>query len=277
LPESLVADCILPDGNRLHYHASGAGEPLLLLHGWGLSRAVFAEVEQRLARSCLCLSVDLPGHGGSPAPEEFSLEQLAAAVVACIDQLQLKQPILLGWSLGGLVAQAAALQLQDRLAGLILVSTTPRFVADRDWSHGLPALQLRALRRDLQRNFARSLGEFFQLMFVEDQVERQRFREIVRFAAGAGRLPDESSTLAGLELLQKADLRAQLPSLDQPTLVMHGEADRIIPVAAGRYLAAQIDGAEQALYPGVGHAPFLVSPEHFCRRVESFIHGLPRT
>jgi pimeloyl-[acyl-carrier protein] methyl ester esterase len=273
-----VAECILQDGTSLHYQISGVGgPPLLLLHGWGLSRAVFSEVEMWLARSCRCISIDLPGHGASSAPREFSLAQLAAAVVAFIDQLQLKQPVLLGWSLGGMVAQAVALRLRDRLAGLVLVSTTPRFVADQDWTHGLPALQLRALRRDLQRNFTRSLGEFFQLMMVDDRLSRQRFREIVRFAAGAGRLPEERSTLAGLDLLQQSDLRMQLASIKLPSLVVHGEADRIIPVGAGRYLAEQIDEAELELFPGAGHAPFFVAPERFCRRVESYFHGCHRT
>jgi len=272
-----MAECLLNDGTRLHYQATGSGQSLLLLHGWGMSRAVFSEVEERLAPSFRCLSIDLPGHGASPVTSGFSLENLVAAVGGFIRQLQLEKPILLGWSLGGIVAQKVALQGENPLAGLVLVSTTPRFVAGKEWQAGLPELQLRALRRDLRRNYARALGEFFQLMFAGAQLPRDRFREVVRFAAGAGRVPDETSALAGLELLQRSDLSRQLHKIDYPCLVVHGTADRIIPVEAGRYLAEQIAGSELELLPEAGHAPFLDRPEQFCERIERFIHGIPGT
>jgi len=179
---------------------------------------------------------------------------------------------LLGWSLGGQVAQLLASRRQVELAGLILVSTTPRFVAGADWPHGLPVLQLRALRRDLQRAYARTLGEFFKLMFSGEQLAPERFRAIVRFAAGAARLPDATAVLAGLELLRATDLRGQTVT-GLPCLVVHGEQDCIIPAGAGNYLAAHIPGAQLALFPAAGHAPFLTNPEQFCARLESFLHG----
>jgi len=267
-----MPDCQLPNGQRLHYRDSGCGPPLLLLHGWGMSSAVFDEVVVRLGTRVRCLCLDLPGHGGSPAAAEFTLESLAETVEALVGQLGLARPFLLGWSLGGQVAQLVASRRQVSLAGLILVATTPRFVAGPGWDHGLPELQLRALRRDLQRQYARTLGDFFQLMFTGEQQDPERFRNIVRFAAGAARLPDAETVLAGLELLQWNDLRDQL-AVESPCLVVHGEQDRIVPVAAGVYLAARIPAAELELVPAVGHAPFFSNPEQFCSRVESFLYG----
>jgi len=267
-----MPDCQLPNGQRLHYRDSGSGQPLLLLHGWGMSSAVFDEVSARLANRGRCLCLDLPGHGSSPATAEFTLESLAGMVEALVVQMDLVKPVLLGWSLGGQVAQLVATRRQVTLAGLILVATTPRFVAGADWEHGLPGLQLRALHRDLQRQYARTLGDFFQLMFAGEQLAPERFRRIVRFAAGAARLPDAATVLAGLELLQQNDLRDQL-AVEPPCLVVHGELDRIVPISAGAYLAARIPAAELALFPAVGHAPFFSDPEQFCDRVESFLYG----
>jgi len=267
-----MPECRLADGQVLHYRESGSGQPLLLLHGWGMSSAVFDEVATRLAQRTRCICLDLPGHGASQAAAELTLEGLAEAVEALIDELGLEQAVLLGWSLGGQVAQLLASRRQVELAGLILVSTTPRFVAGAGWPHGLPVVQLRALRRDLQRAYARTLGEFFKLMFASEQLAPERFRAIVRFAAGAARLPDEKAVLAGLELLQSTDLRGQL-AIELPCLVLHGELDRIIPAGAGNYLAAQISGAQLMLFPTAGHAPFLCHPEQFCARLESFLHG----
>lgn len=267
-----MPDCQLPNGQCLHYRDSGSGPTLLLLHGWGMSSAVFDEVSARLAHRVRCLCLDLPGHGSSPAAAEFTLESLAETVEALVVQLDLAQPFLLGWSLGGQVAQLVASRRQVPLAGLVLVSTTPRFVAGPDWEHGLPELQLRALRRDLQRHSARTLGDFFQLMFAGEQLDSERYRSIVRFAAGAARLPDVATVLAGLALLQRNDLRDRL-AVESPCLVVHGKLDRIIPVAAGAYLAARIPSAELALFPAAGHAPFFSNPEQFCSRIESFLYG----
>lgn len=269
-----MPECQLPEGRRLSYRDVGVGQPLLLLHGWGMSNAVFTEVETRLALRYRCLSVDFPGHGASAAGEVFSLDSLAVAVEELLQQLALSRPVLLGWSLGGMVAQLVAARSFSRLAGLVLVSSTPCFVACEGWQHGLPDLQLRALRRDLQRGYATALGGFFRQMFSADELPAERFRQIVRFAAGPGRLPDQAGVFAGLEILRQTDLRSLLPAISTPSLVVHGAADRIIPLAAGRFLAEYIAAAQLSVVPGVGHAPFLSQPETFCARLEGFIDEL---
>lgn len=269
-----MPECRLADGRLLFYREAGSGPPLLLLHGWGMSCAVFAELESRLARRYRCISVDFPGHGASPPAEPFTLASLADAVEGMLRQLDLPHPVLLGWSLGGMVAQLIAARDSSRLAGLVLISSSPCFIAGTDWAHGLPPLQLRALRRDLQRSCPKALGKFFRLMFSPDELPAERYRRIVRFAAGPERLPDPASVAAGLKILQQTDLRNQLSAISVPSLVIHGMADRIIPLDAGRFLGEQLVAAEFHALPDVGHAPFLSRPDAVCGQLEGFIDGL---
>lgn len=247
---------------RLFVQQAGSGRPLVLLHGWSMTGQVFAGLQEALP-GVQSLAIDLPGHGRSSSPENFSLESLGEPVVELFERRDLRGAVLLGWSLGGMLALALEPRLRSRLAGLVLVDTTPKFLAGSDWPHGLPAVRLRAMLRDLQRTYLKTMEDFFRLMFAPGEVEPLRIRAIARSITGAELLPLPAVAAAGLELLRQLDLRSALPAIGTPTLVVHGELDAIIPVGAGRELAERLPQARLELFPGCGHAPFLTRPEAF--------------
>jgi len=252
----------MPEPAGLHIHAAGSGPPLVLLHGWSMTGQVFAGL-QELLPGVQSLAVDLPGHGRSPAAESCDLAGLAASIVALFERRDLRGAVLLGWSLGGMLALALEPPLRSRLTRLVLVGTTPKFVSAPDWDHGLPATQVRVMQRDLRRQYLRTMEDFFRLMFAPGEVPPGEIRAIARRSTGAGFLPAPEVAAAGLELLQQLDLREQLPAVTTPTLVLHGDRDAIIPVGAGRALAERLPRADFELFPGCGHAPFLTRPEAF--------------
>ncbi len=263
----------LADGRRLAYRRSGEGPALILLHGWAMSALVFAEVMAELARDFTILAPDLRGHGDSDPGPGYGCDALAADLAEWIGALDLQEATLLGWSLGGEVALSliAKTDIQRRLRALVLVATTPRFVAAEDWTAGLPATQVRALARDLRRNYLKTMGDFFSLQFQGESLVPGRYQQILRFAVRAGRLPEPEVALAGLETLAAEDLRGLLPQLDLPTLVIHGGLDPIVLPAAGRFLAATIPEATLELWPDVGHAPFFSAPQRFCALLRNFL------
>jgi pimeloyl-[acyl-carrier protein] methyl ester esterase len=161
--------------------------------------------------------------------------------------------------------------LSGRLRRLILVGTTPRFTAAADWPAGLPELQVRAMARDLKRNYLKTMGDFFALQFAGEAMPRERYRRIVDFAVRGGGLPQPEVALAALETLRREDQRSALGKVEMPVLVQHGELDRITLPAAADYLAAQLPAARLDLLPGVGHAPFLSRPQEVCRRWRDFL------
>ncbi|NCO52098.1 MAG: alpha/beta fold hydrolase [Deltaproteobacteria bacterium] len=256
----------------MHWVEIGQGLPLVLLHGWSMSHAVFAELAACLQNDFRLVIPDLPGHGRS---ETVAPSTLSAMLTRLTDvfALELREPFaLLGWSLGGQLAQHWAVAEAARLRRLILLSTTPRFCAGNDWLHGLPVGALRLLRRNLQQAYFATLGHFFDEQFKTEALSPARRREILAFAVRPVGPPPLAQALESLDLLAQADLRPFSAHIQTPTLVIHGQDDVIIPHGAGDFLAAQIPGAQMLSLPATGHAPFLSHPEHLARSIRKFCY-----
>lgn len=263
--------CELPSGQKLAWREWGTGRPLVLLHGWSMSSAVFSEVATSLAADFRVLCPDLPGHGQSDVMSGWRLSALAAAVEHWTERLQLSNIALLGWSLGGQVALQIAANGQLQVNKLLLVATTPRFCQSDDWAHGLPPTQIKALDRNLVRAYEKTMGDFFNLQFVGENLPKERYRQILKFAVRCSKLPQTEVARDALRLLSRADLRPQLTTVSQPTLIMHGEVDQIIPLAAGEYLASHLPSAQLYHLPNIGHAPFFSSPGECLTRWRKFL------
>jgi len=260
----------MPEVGGLFFATSGSGPPLVLLHGWSMTGRVFSGLQEALP-GVQSFAVDLPGHGRSVAPAPFDLAGLASPVVELFERRDLRGAVLLGWSLGGMLALALEPRLRSRLAGLVLVGTTPKFVSGPDWEHGLPATRVRVMQRDLQRRYLATMEGFFRDMFAPGEVEPAQVRQIARRVAGAELLPPEAVAAGGLNLLKQLDLRPGLGTLTTPALVLHGEQDTIIPAGAGRVLAESLPQARLELFPDCGHAPFLTRPGAFAEALSSFL------
>jgi len=251
----------LHDGRKIAWRQWGEGPPLVLLHGWSMSSLVFSEVAPLLAEKYAVFCPDLPGHGGSDACDQYSLAGMAADVGEWAQQLALPPFSLLGWSLGGQLALQFALESPLQPDKVLLVATTPCFCQGDGWEHGLPLAQVKALVRNMGRCYEKTMGDFFQLQFVGEKLERQRYREIIGFAVRPGALPEKEQAKAVLEVLSQADLRSQVSQIQRPVHLLHGELDQIIPVSAGEFLAAALPYAQLQKMPDVGHAPFFSRPE----------------
>lgn len=255
---------------HLCWQESGDGPPLVLLHGWSMSHAVFSEIAELLANDFHLYIPDLPGHGASDSAESFNMDSFVRILVSWMEKLNFKQGNLLGWSLGGQVAMSIAAACPQLVKRLVLVSTTPLFCADDNWSNGLPQGELHALRRGVQRRYLATMGDFFDLQFKNENISEERRREILRFAVRPVGLPDPEVALLTLDLLGQEDLRPLLNRVEQQALVIHGENDRIIPVSAGRFLAEILKDAKLATLPGIGHAPFLSRPGQVAQLLRAF-------
>ena len=256
----------------LHVEDSGAGEPLVLLHGWGLNSRVWDSVIPTLARNFTVIRIDLPGHGASSWPPGFhDLASLAAVLAPALPS----RYSLLGWSLGGVAAIETALRQTERIDHLVLVSTTPRFLrmegagAD-DWPHGLAVAAVERFATLLETDYEATVREFLGLQAQGDEHARATLREL-RQKLLAGGQPRLEALRAGLDVLRSADVREQLPRLAVPTLVVAGQYDRMTPPGAARALAAAIPGARLELIARAGHAPFLSHAGEFCRSITAFL------
>ncbi len=260
----------LADGRQIAWSETGTGRPLVLVHGWAMSCSVFSEIRDLLSDEFRVLTPDLPGHGASDPCGDYSLCALAADLSGWLAALDLSELNLVGWSLGGQVLMQLAAS-QKTIRRLALVSTTPCFTGRAEWSAGLPAAQVRSMARNLRRNYEKTMGDFFALQFGQDEVSRERYREIVRFAVRGRHLPDPDVALAALETLATADQRDLPAQIEARALVMHGDTDAITPPEAGIFLGRSLPSARLSMLKGVGHAPFLSRPEEVAEQWREFL------
>ncbi len=234
---------------------------LVLLHGWGAHKRVWDELAARLGADWRVIAPDLPGLGGEPYTIERTVDQLAAASPA--------QCMVAGWSLGGQLALAWARRHPWQVTRLMLIASTPRFVSAPDWLHGMAPEVFAEFSASLQRDAGTTLRRFLLLQTQGDVRVRRVARQLAA-ALALQTLPDSTVLVETLRWLQATDLRATLPDITQPALVMHGEQDRIAPPAAGEYLAAHLPSARLVLLAGAAHVPFLSEPDAMCGLMSDF-------
>lgn len=250
----------------------GQGPELLLLHGWGLHGGVWDTLMPKLTPHLRVTRLDLPGHGRSrhlpmpPSLTELTLQTMAAVPPGAV---------VLGWSLGGLVALEAALRMPQRMRGLVLANTTPRFITAEDWPEAMPPQQLQEFAAGLGQDYKDTLQRFLSLQVRGDESARASLRQL-RDALFARGEPDTASLATGLAILEDSDLRNRLKDVSVPTLVLAGGYDRLTPPGAGEYLAGHIPGAQLEVLPKSAHAPFISHADAFVAALLGFVDDLDK-
>lgn len=266
--------------NGLYTEVRGSGPTLVLLHGWGLNVRVWDGLAAALCDRFRIITVDLPGHGRSPwLPERSSLTGQAAQVDEAIGAIS-EEHSLLGWSLGGQIAlQLVADQKSARTVSLVLIATTPRFVAGPDWPHGSAPERLAAQVAGLKTDYRQTVSDFLELQVRGSSAGAAALQQLraALFAHGMqpvlarnagesqwrsdpqcralGPLP--AALVRDLELLRDNDLRSLLADIDLPALVIAGQYDRVTHPAASRALAERLPNARYVEIRRAAHAPFL--------------------
>jgi pimeloyl-[acyl-carrier protein] methyl ester esterase len=251
----------------LYAQTTGAGPDLVLLHGWALHGGLFAPLAAALADRYRVTCIDLPGHGRSHCEPAFDdLAGLASIVAAALPPAC----TLLGWSLGGMVAAQIAASGHHAPERLVLVASTPRFVADASWPHGLAAPIVHEFAAQLRRDPQDLIRRFLSLQARGDERQVALLRQL-RAAVFEHGEPSPAALEAGLAVLTESDLRGSLGGISVPTLVVAGEYDRLTPAAASRWMAANIPTARLSILKAAGHAPFLSHAHGFLEALLGFL------
>jgi len=249
----------------LHVEASGSGPDLVLLHGWGMNAAVWGGLATELAPHFRLHCVDLPGHGASPACAPCTLDEIADLLAAVLP----RRVAVCGWSFGGQVALNWALRKPDQIERLVLLAATPRFVRSAGWDCGIDAAVLDDFARGLAHDYRATLQRFIALQTRGDAHPRDVLRRLREHLLVRG-APDVAALDAGLQLLKETDMRDRLERITQRALILHGERDTIVPLAAGEYLQRALPHATLEVLAGTAHAPFIAQPQRTARRIVEF-------
>jgi pimeloyl-ACP methyl ester carboxylesterase len=247
---------------------------IIFLHGIGGAARSFApQVESFAAAGFRPVALDLLGYGGRPAVEALTFEGLAVDVENAIARLQLHSPVLVGHSIGGMVAQTLLRRRPDGYRAAVLSCTSAafgnpagdfqkQFIADR-----LAPLEAGHSMADVARDAVNG-------MMGPNPDPVGRAAAIETFAA-----TPPSTYRAAVRCLVNFDERVNLPNISVPVLCLSGELDRNAAPAMMQRMAAKIPGGRYVCLPGLGHQPNLEAPKLFDAAVLEFLNAAlqPRT
>lgn len=265
------------DGTPLAYRVTGIedGRPLVLLHGWAQSMNCWGSgVLDALAANYRVIAVDLRGHGYSGAPEVgYDDSKIWAGDVAAILAAEdvTSDAVLVGWSYGGLViADYLAECGTDAVAGIVLVGAITSI--GRGQQGGRVGTAMRdAMPAALSENpgdAIRALGSFGTALTGDTEGVGPQSQAL--FGASLSTPPRVRAALFGRQVAHD-DL---LAALDVPALIVHGTADRVVDVSAGRHAAELIPNATASFWEGCDHGPFVEDPDRFVAEIIAFVSSL---
>jgi pimeloyl-ACP methyl ester carboxylesterase len=269
-------------GERFAYRDQGSGEVLLLIHGMAGSSTTWRSVAPLLARTHRVIAPDLPGHGESGKPRgDYSLGAFAATLRDLLRELGINKVTVIGQSLGGGVAMQFTYQHPEYCERLVLIGSgglgpdvnwTLRLLAAPGAEFVLPVIAPKPVLAA-----GNKIGSWMGSLGIQSPRATETWRSY-------SSLSDRETRQAFLRTLRSVvDHRGQAVSAmnrlylnsELPTLLIWGDADKIIPVAHGYAAHEAIPGSRLEVLPGVGHYPHVEAPLTVVDILEDFLGAAP--
>ena len=257
-------DVIEANGQRIAITRFGQGPALVALHGIGSRGTSWLPIADRLAQRYDVIAIDQRGHGGSSHPEHgYLIPDYAADLSGVIDQLGLEKPLIMGHSLGGMVALEWAQHHQDRAAALL--------IEDAPMRRGGPGVEelfdgwIALSRMTLEEARAHYAGEFPE--WTEDDLDR-RAQAIISVAPGVFlELKDNMVSQGGASVI------ATYAEIESPTLLIYGDIDAggMVPEFDARTFAETLPNVEIARIPDANHSLHRDTSDAFLAIAEPFL------
>jgi pimeloyl-[acyl-carrier protein] methyl ester esterase len=216
--------------------------PLFFIHGW----ATNGQIWQGLHNGIRSHYYD--------APQFPDFNHIVLCFLNFYQRIARQPAVVIGWSLGGMLALQLAHRFPEYIDKVVLVSSTASFTTRDNYSAGLSPAIVKRLAKKLRQDERQTRLDFYRLMFsAHEQAAASAFADTM--APLMGEIPP-ASLAAGLDYLLSTDLRQLLPSISTPCHIIHGSADEICPPSAGDYLAANLPKAVSHVLLDAGHIPF---------------------
>lgn len=255
----------------LAFTEQGSGPVVVLLHGFPLSRVMWAEQIRSLSASHRVIAPDLRGHGESPAPDAvYTMDSMADDVVELLDGLGVAEPVVVGGlSMGGYVALAMALKHPARLRALMLIDT--RAAADSPEAAEQREVTAQSVLK--AGNPGAMIAAMIPKLFGKTTLAQHPDR------VGPMRDDMEKTSASGVVgalrgMAVRPDRREQLAEITVPTLVVVGEDDVIAPPDEARAIADALPDGRLEIIPAAGHLSPYENPQAVDEVVLRFLQGL---
>jgi pimeloyl-ACP methyl ester carboxylesterase len=255
--------------HTVYYDEHGRGHPLLLIPGLGGTRFSWWKQIEPLSQKSRVINLDNRDAGDSALGRgPYTIADMADDAAGVLQNLKLGPTYVMGWSMGGFIALELVVRHPALVEKLILVATSAGGPTAVLAAPEIGALLLRNESEDLEASVRRTFpvlaGPGYMLAHPED------LDQIVRNAQ-AKPMVLEAYQRQLSAVLTWGGVSDRLARFATPTLVIHGDADPLVPYANGQHLAAHIPGAKLSTYPGVGHLVPIEAAEHFNLEVMEFL------
>ncbi|MCG3110533.1 MAG: alpha/beta fold hydrolase [Candidatus Manganitrophus sp. SB1] len=261
--------------NRLHCLETGAGPPLLFIHGLFDLLETWERLTPLLSDQFKLCAIDLPGFGKSPLPEEWeeSLSGMIEAVVAFLDSKGIEKTSIVGSSMGGGIALGVAGRHPERVDKIVLINPygfpSPPVAAEVARSRILGTLLPYLLNKPVLKHcaralFSRSLND--PRLLTDTLVER-----VIAPFATLRRRKDLFRFLQGISTETMREIDALLPRIHQPVLILWGEKDRWLPIDHAHRLRQRLSNSQLTTLPDCGHLPQMDKPKEVAEAIRHFL------
>jgi 3-oxoadipate enol-lactonase len=260
--------CARVNDLNLAYYICGHGAPLLMIQGLGGRAADWGSMPARLAQRFEVITFDNRGTGKSDKPDtEYRLEVMADEAVAVLQAAGHARAHVVGLSMGGMIAQLVALRHPRRVRKLVLLSTTPGA------SHTIPPAPaaMAALIPDMTQPPEQIVLSATRAIAAPGFADAhpEVLNDIVQTALQAP--TPRFVFMRQIGAIMASDRYADLPTIDAPTLVIHGDADPLVPYANAETLVERIPGAQLVRLRGCGHLAMWEQPAELTRVLLEFL------
>ncbi|MFC9243898.1 alpha/beta fold hydrolase [Streptomyces sp. NPDC057136] len=243
---------------NLYYEDHGTGQPVVLIHGWPLNGASWEkQTAALLAVGHRVVTYDRRGFGRSDQPADgYDYDTFASDLNEVLTTLDLRDAVLVGFSMGsGEVTRYLGTYGSDRIAKAVMIGVVPPFLLKADDNPGgVDASVFEGIEEAITADRFAFMTAFLADFYNVDVLGGERISE--QAVQASWNVAVSASAKGTLDCVQAwlTDFRADLPRIDVPTLIIHGDADRTLPVEATAIpLAQRITGAQLTIVPGGPH------------------------
>lgn len=257
------------------YKSENAASPIVLLHGWGMNKNIWTPFIKSLPETVQrrIVALDLPGFGDNKfMPKHYDLEALSNWLNSELSkECEIDQECtLLGWSLGGLVAQHFASTYPEKVKCLGLIASSPKFMADSEWQGIKPDI-LAMFSDQLSQNHEQTIERFLAIQAMGAKSAKQDIKDI-RDLVLLAPSPNLVALEQGLVLLQTVDLREQFSRLNIKSAGIFGRLDSLVPAVTALEMEKLNQNFEMTMLNKASHAPFISHIGQFSEWFNNFIN-----
>lgn len=263
---------------RLFYEECGQGRAVVLIHGWPLSSRMWDYQMATLSRQGLrCIAYDRRGFGNSDHPPRgFDYDTMADDLNALLVALDLQEVTLVGFSMGGgEVVRYLSRYDGGRIAKAVLVSAVPPYLLKTpDNPGGVDASVFEGMADGILKNRPEFFTAFFTNFFNSDAAGSPVTPSFLSATCEDAGRASMTATLACIKAFSETDFRKDLAAIKVPLLVIHGDADRIVPAEISGELAAKlVPEARLSIYKGAPHGLAFTHKDQLSAELQAFVQG----